>query len=152
MARPNNYEKRVKPYLSKIEQMALTMSEEQIAETLGVGYSTWCRYKKDFKELRGALKKGRKDLVLELKSVLIEKAKGFDYIETKTTKELNVETGELEVTKYEENKKHAQPDVAAINLLLKNYDRDSWANDPQMMELRKKELELREKQVEQNDW
>jgi hypothetical protein len=44
------------------------------------------------------------------------------------------------------------PDVAALNLLLKNYDKDHWSNDPQMLELRKKELELKEKQIESNEW
>ena len=151
MARPNNYAKKVEPYLSKISEMALTMTEEQIAETLGVGYSSWCRYKKDFEELRRALKKGRKDLVLELKSALIQKAKGYNYIETKVIKEIDLE-GDRVVTKEEKNINHMAPDVAAINLLLKNYDRESWANDPQTLELRRKELELREKQIEQNDW
>ena len=42
--------------------------------------------------------------------------------------------------------------MAAINLALKNYDKDNWSNDPQMLELRKKEIELRERQIEQNEW
>lgn len=152
MARPNNYEKKVKPYLSKIEQMALVMTEEQISETLGIGYSTWCRYKKNFGELRGALKRGRKDLVLELKSTLIQKAKGFNYIETKTVKELDEEAGDLVIVRSEENIKRALPDVAAINLLLKNYDKENWANDPQVLELRKQELELQKQKIEESNW
>ena len=44
------------------------------------------------------------------------------------------------------------PDVAALNLALKNYDPDNWANDPQMLKIREKELKLREKQVENNTW
>lgn len=152
MARPNNYQKKVEPYLSKIEHMALTMTEKQIADTLGIAYSTFRRYKDEHEQLKAALKNGRKDLVLTLKSTLIQKALGFDYIETKTIKELNVETGELEITKEEINRKRALPDVAAANLLLKNYDSENWANDPQMMKLREKELELREKQIEENNW
>ena len=152
MARPNNYNKKVKPYLDDIAEMTCNMTDEDIAKELGIGYSTWCRYKKNYEELREVLKGGRRKLVKDLKSTLIKKAQGFDYVETKVTKELNVETGELEVTKYEENTKHALPDVAAINLLLKNYDKDNWANDPQMIELRKKELELREKQIEASEY
>lgn len=151
MARPNNYKKLIEPYLDDIAQMALTMSEEQIAQTLGVGYSTFKRYKKDNEPLRDALKKGRKALVIELKSKLIEKAKGFDYLETKTIKVRNGK-GELVVIRVEENKKHATPDVAALNLLLKNYDKENWANDPQTLELRKKELELAEKKLENSEW
>ena len=55
-------------------------------------------------------------------------------------------------TRKEVTQKYAQPDVASINLLLKNYDRENWSNDPQALELKKKELELREKQVEANTW
>ena len=152
MARPNNYKKLIEPYLDKISEMALTMSEEQIAETLGVGYSTFKRYKKDNEPLRASLKSGRKALVIELKSNLIKKAKGFEYTETKEIKEKNPVTGKLEVVRVETTKKFAPPDVAANNLLLKNYDKDNWANDPQMVELRKKELELKEKSIEANEW
>lgn len=152
MARPNNYKKLIEPYLDKISEMALTMSEEQIAETLGVGYSTFKRYKKDNEPLRASLKSGRKALVIELKSNLIKKAKGFSYTETKEIKEINPATGKLEVVRVETTKKFAPPDVAANNLLLKNYDKENWANDPQMIELRKKELELKEKSIEANEW
>jgi hypothetical protein len=44
------------------------------------------------------------------------------------------------------------PDVAAINLALKNFDRENWANDPQALELHKRELRLKEKQIKNNDW
>lgn len=150
--RPNKYKSNVEPYLDKIKEMALTMTEEQIAETLGVGYSSFRSYKQQYPALTDALKKGRRDLVFELRSTLIKKARGFDYKEVKNTYELNEETGDLEITKCEENIKRALPDVAAINLLLKNYDKENWANDPQMMEIRKKELELREKQIEEGGW
>ena len=152
MARPNKYKKCVEPYLNKIAQMALTMTEAQIAQTLGIGYATFRRYKEQNEQLRAALKKGRKDLVIELKSNLIKKANGFNYEETKEVKERNKDTGELEVVRVEKTVKYATPDVAANNLLLKNYDQENWANDPQTLELRKKELELKEKQIEANEW
>ena len=43
-------------------------------------------------------------------------------------------------------------DVAAINLLLKNLDRDNWANDPQVLSLRQQELELRKAIAEANNF
>ena len=48
-------------------------------------------------------------------------------------------------------KKQMPPDVAALNLALKNYDKDNWANDPQMLEIRKRELKIMEHKAE-NDW
>ena len=144
--RPNKYNTHVEPYLDKIKEMALTMTEKQISQSLGVAYSSFMEYKKQYPELLEALKKGRQDLVIELKSALIKKALGFEYSEKKTVKEFG------SVVREEVTVKHTQPDVAALNLLLKNYDADHWANDPQMLKIREKELELRERQIEKEEW
>lgn len=151
MARLDNYERRVKPYLDKVAEMALTMTEEQIAKTLGVSYSAFRRYKTAHGELMAALKKGRKELVCDLKSTLIQKAKGFDYTETTETEELNEETGKMRLTRRETKTKRANPDVAAINLLLKNYDSE-WRNDPAEYELKKQALELQKKKADEAEW
>lgn len=144
--RPNKYEVNVKPRLDEIKKLCLTMTEKQIAEYLGVGYSTWCAYKAEYSELSEAIKKGRETLVHELKSTLIRKAKGFSYSEKKTIKEGG------SIVREEIYEKASLPDVAALNLLLKNYDKENWSNDPQMIKLREKELELRERQLENNEW
>lgn len=167
--RPNKYKTHVEPYLDKVKEMALVMNEEQIAKTLNVGTTAFYEYKKKYPELREALKKGRRELVYELRSTLIQRAKGYDYTETKTvTEKLKVpenvraaliSTGvkpedidNAKVIKTEVTKKHLHPDIAALNLALKNYDKENWANDPQMLALREKELALRERQVENNEW
>lgn len=144
--RPNKYKTHVEPYLDKIKEMALTMTEKQIAKTLGVGYSSFREYKRQYPALTSTLKKGRQELVMELRSILIQRAKGFHYEEKKIIKEYD------EVVREERTIKKSLPDVAALNLLLKNYDKENWANDPQMLDIRKKELELRERQVENNEW
>ena len=150
--RPNKYKTHVEPYLEEIKEYAQFMTEEQIAETLGIAYSSFRTYKQHYSALNDALQKGRKDLVAELKSVLIKKAKGFIYEEKTVIQELNPDTGNLEVVRCETKYRYAQPDVAAGNLLLKNYDKDNWANDPQALELRRKELELNERKLEANEW
>lgn len=168
--RKSKYETHVKPNLQLIQEMARTMTEKQIAESLGVAYTgAWSLYKKQYPELAESLKKGRQNLVAELRSALIKKAKGFDYTETKEVTErvkwpdavysqlldaglTPKQIGEARIVKTEVTHKHAHPDVAAINLALKNYDKEDWANDPQMLEIKKKELELRERQIESNEW
>lgn len=144
--RPSKYKSHVEPYLDDIRDMALTMTEEQIAKTLGVGYTAFREYKRQYSALNDALKKGRRELVKELRSTLIRRAKGFQYEEKKIIKEGDEIVQEIHAIKS------ALPDVAALNLLLKNYDRENWANDPQTLELRKKELALRERQVEADEW
>lgn len=145
MGRPSKYETNIEPYLDEISEMALTMTEKQIAETLGVGYTAFRKYKGQYKALSDSLKKGRKNLVKDLKSILINKAKGFKYTEKRTVKENG------KVTKEEIVEKSALPDLGSIHLLLKNYD-DEWSNDPQALDLKKQELELRRKQIEKDSW
>lgn len=144
--RKSAYDTKIKPYFPEILEMCKTATDKQIAEALGVGYSVFMKYKAEKEEFRELIKKGRQNLVAELKGILIKKAKGFDYEEKK------VITDSEGYTRKEITQKYAPPDVAAINLLLKNYDRDNWANDPQMLEIRKQELALQKKRVENDEW
>lgn len=167
--RKSKYFTHVEPRLLEIMEMCRTMTETQIAETLGVGASTFQAYKTEFPELAEILKKGRQNLVAELRGALIKKAKGYEYTETKETTERvkwpeNIraalldagftaeQIGQARIVKTEVACKKMPPDVAALNLALKNYDKENWANDPQQLELKKKEIELRERQIEANEW
>ena len=85
--RKSKYETHVKPFFPKILEMCQTMTEAQIAEHLGVGHSAFSEYKNKYPELVEILKKGRQNLVAELRSALIKKAKGYEYVETKTVTE-----------------------------------------------------------------
>lgn len=126
-------------------------TEKQIAtELLHISYSTFNKYKAEKKELMEALKKGRDNLVKELRGTLIKKALGFSYSEKKSYKK-NDSNGDI--IEYEEEViKYALPDVAALNLALKNYDSENWSNDPAFYKLKVEELEIRKKATEKNDW
>lgn len=167
--RKGRYKTHVKPYLPQIKEWCRTMTERQIAEKLGIAYSTWNQYKVDYTELTEILKKGRSDLVSELRSALIKKAKGYEYTETKEVTEHVQWPEEIYISllergftpeqiassrliKTEITHKEMSPDVAALNLALKNYDKENWANDPQMLKIREKELKLKEQQIENNSW
>lgn len=40
-----------------------------------------------------------------------------------------------------------------VLLLLKHWDRENgWTNDPAVLDLKKKELKLKEKQIEKGEW
>lgn len=170
--RKGKYETHIKPFLPAILEMRRTMTERQIAEKLGIAYSTFSKYKDQFPEFSEVLEKGKRNLVADLRSALIKRAEGYVYTEIHETKtqiklptdlqmkllKSGVSEEELkelctaQLVKHEVKHKQAHPDVAAINLALKNYDKNNWSNDPQMLELRKKEIELRERQIEQNEW
>lgn len=165
--RKNKYETDVVPRFSEItEWLENGATERQIAHNLGIAYSTFNKYKGENIELRELIKKGRQSVVAKLRGALIQKALGFNYTESKVvTEEIDlpdlikeflaendIDLPEAHLVKTEVSTKRALPDVAAINLALKNYDKNNWSNDPQMLKIRERELELKEKQIERNEW
>ena len=150
--RKNVYDEKIKPYLPQIHEWAQEKTEEQIAKILGICKQTWCKYKAEKPELLDALKKSKSELVKTLYSTLIRKAEGFQYVETKTIEERDSSTGALIVTRKETYTRTALPDVAALHLLLKNNDRDNWADNPQMLELKKQEIEIQKQKAEDAGW
>ena len=140
-------------HLDDIEKWAREgATEKQMARCFGISRQTFSKYKNDNIDIFNAIKKGRTELVEKLKGTLIKKAEGFQYTEGKTIEELDPNTGRLIVTRKETYTRTALPDVAALNLLLKNYDRENWANDPQLLELKKEELEIQKKKAEDAAW
>lgn len=149
MGRKSKYETHVKPNLEQIKEWYLELDEKQIAEKLGIAVSSWDNYKNRYPELRNALKDAKQGLVRELKASLKKKAKGFYYEETKTYIK---EEGGKSIKVVEKYKKYAQPDTGALHLLLKNLD-PSWTNDDKTtIELKKRQLDLTQQKIEQNEW
>lgn len=147
--RPNKYKSHIEPKLEEIKKLCQTMTEKQVAECMGVGYSTWCDYKNKYPEFSETVKKAKEALIHELKSVLIMKAKGYTYTEKKT---VTRETKDGKVKHTEVYEKYAQPDTGALHLLLKNID-ENWRNDDTTtVKLKQKQVELSERKVENEEW
>lgn len=149
--RKSIYETKIKPHLGEIKKWLKTgATEKQIYETLGVSKTAFYKYKKENAEFAELLKNGRTELVTELRGALVKKALGgYTYSTKKTT--MKTDGNQKSVT-IETSEHYAEPDVAALNLCLKNYDSENWANDPQMLELKKQELKLKEEQAKKDDW
>lgn len=125
------------------------VTEAQVAKNLGIAMSSWSLYKTKYPELTELIKSSRETVVEDLRGALLKRALGFEYEEQKTY--IKVEDGK-EVKYTEITRKQALPDVAAINLSLKNYDKENWANDPQLLKLRQMEFEFKKKMAEKDDW
>ena len=146
--RKERYASYVKPHLQKIPLWMQTMTEEQIAKRLGVSTSTWHEYKNKYPELADAVKQGRQDLITDIKSALIMRAKGFEYEEKKQY----TQESESGLKVYTEiTTKRALPDVGACNSILQNLDKD-WYRDKAAHMLRRQELALRERIANANTW
>lgn len=150
--RKSKYDTNVKPRLAEIREWRLAGATiEQICDVLDIAPSTWAEYEKKHSEFSEAIKKGKTEFCLDLR-------KNLAYLTRKHTLETkkqyikhDMETGHK--TQYTEiTTKEVDPDIAAINLLLKNLDRENWSNDPQNLELRKQELELRRQIAEANNF
>ena len=149
MGRKSRYETHVEPYLDDIRKWYQLLNEGEIARKLGIGITSFEKYKREHPELREALREGRFELVEDLKLTLKKKAKGFSY----TEKERIIQDVDgKKTTIVREREKYALPDTGAIHLLLKNLD-ENWRNDDgPTMALRREKLELDKKRAETNDW
>ncbi len=158
--RPSKYETHVLPRFNEIKEWIESgATEKEIAENLGIHKSVFCKYKNQYKELNDLCKNGRKKCVQEIKAALYKRATGITYTEKKVIKKQILLDGEDEdkvpatLVQTEEYKKYALPDPTAAMMLLKHWDNETeWTSDPASLKLRKKELELKEKQVESEAW
>ena len=124
-------------------------SEKQVAEALGIAYSTWNKYKDEYKEFKALCNKSRVNLVENLRSALVKKAIGFTYEEKKTYIKRDSEGNEYKYT--EVTTKQSLPDTTAIFGALNIYDED-YVKDRKAHELREREVKLKEAEAEKNNW
>lgn len=157
MAR-TDVKKLIEDNLENIEQWTrdgLTM--KQIADNLGISDRTLYRYKSDSdSQLSQSIKNGRAVAVETLENTMFTSACGYERKVKKyaKVKRCIYENGKKadeweEMVEYEETV-YYPPDTTAGIFLLKNWA--SYMNEPAAMDIRKKELELREKQVEATVW
>lgn len=155
--RKDVYASKIQPRFDEIKKwLEEGATEREVANNLGIAYSTFNKYKVEKKELTELLKIGRREPVEKIKAAMLKRAIGFQYEETKVTRQRMEIEGVFTdnyVIKTEVVTKTALPDVAAGLVLLKHWDKDAgWTTDPQSLELKKKELELKEKMAEENNW
>lgn len=159
---PNKYQSHVKARFDDIKEwLELGASEKEIYSNLGISKDTWIKYKSEYIELSDLIKNGRKSPIIQIKKAMLKRAVGFQYEEKKvTTQKVELDDGgtmiPAKVIKTEITTKTALPDVAAGLVLLQHWDTDEkgqtkWSRDPASLELKKKELELKEKQAEE-EW
>ena len=131
MARPTMWQTHIKPYLEEIEAIKKQgKTDKQIAEYLGIGYTTLIENKKKHIELAQALKKGKNELVLKLESALYKRAIGGYYTKkvTRTWVEHKDEDGNLiqGAVQVSETLTEERPEVGALVFALKNLDPERW--------------------------
>jgi hypothetical protein len=126
------------------------LSEKQIFTNLGIGKTTWESYKKKHPELMDVLKKGRQNQVREVENALYKNATGYYYYVQESVKVKNGDGSEsVEVVTL---KKFKAPETGAIAFFLKNKDKKNYADNPQMIDIKREELELRREEAQFKAW
>ena len=120
----NRYGTYVEPNLEKIPQWRRNgLTEKQVAKKLGIAYSTLRKYIDEHPALSAAIKKGKEDLVENLKDSLYKRALGYEFEEQKVLIEKD-EQGR-EKRKVEKIKKFMHSDVCLL-FALKNIASDEF--------------------------
>lgn len=129
----NKYETHVAPKFFLIESWAKDgLSEEQIAENLGIAYSTFRKYKKDHEALSAVLKRGKEIVDYEVQNALLDKCLGYYVPEEAAFKVKRVywdENGhrcEEEKVETVTVQKYIPPDTTAQLAWLNNRKNKDW--------------------------
>lgn len=117
----------IKDKLTLIEGWARDgLTNEQIAENLGIGKTTFYKMIKEHSELSEHLKKGKEVIDYEVENVLLKRALGYKYeektYESTYNKELDMYTERL----TKRITKQVAPDTTALIFWLKNRKPKQW--------------------------
>lgn len=135
MAKGKYEEWLTKEGLLKLEAWARNgLTDEQIAENMGINVATLYRYKEKYCEICESLKRGKEVIDIEVENALLKRALGYTFTEVTKERVYNKETEQAEFVVTKEVIKEVQPDTTAQIFWLKNRKPDEWRD--------KKETEL----------
>ena len=135
----NKYETNVKPKLFLVEIWARDgLTDEQIANNLGISVASFYNYKNENLEFLEALKKGKEVADYEVENALFKKALGYNAKIKKAfkVKEVLYENGkrlkETERIEYAEDEVHIPADTTAQIFWLKNRKPSVWRDKQEL--------------------
>ena len=123
------------------------LTDEQIANNLGIGTSTLYKYKNEHTEFVEALKRGKEVIDMEVENALLKRALGYTYDETTKEIVLDSVTGKNKLAVTKVVKKEVQPDTTAQIFWLKNRKPKVW-RDRQNINITSNEDELSEEEID----
>ena len=108
------------------------LTDEQIAENIGISRSTLNEWKKNYPDISDTLKRGKEIVDIEVENALLNNARGFTYTEqvVATKKEYIYENGrkvkEISEPVVVTVERYKQPETTAQIFWLKNRRPDNW--------------------------
>lgn len=134
------------------------LTDKEISEKLGISYSTWKNKKAKNKVIRDAIDEVKDTRNQEVEEALFKNCKGYHYYEevpTKVKEEVINEKGTVltvEKVVVSTVKKWKSADLAAQKYWLNNRKKATWKENPNAIELKRKELKLKEKEIDGKAW
>lgn len=151
----SKYETCVMPYLETIRaKVKEGVTEEAIADSLGICVASINNYKNAHPELAEALSKDKgADCLRELINAGVKAAIGGYKTTTKKTVWAKDENGEPVIVKVEEYETEQPPNPALNKFYVQNFGREQgFSNDPLQYELKKQKQEFEEKLEKAKNW
>jgi hypothetical protein len=102
------------------------LTDEQIAQSIGISRSTLKEWKKTFPAISAALKKTKELVDDEVENALLQSAKGFEYEEEVWERVWNSAKGDFELVLTKKTKKVFPPSNTAQIFWLKNRRPELW--------------------------
>lgn len=102
------------------------LTNEQIAQKMGVTRQTLHNYTSKYPELKQAIKKGKEVVDVEVENSLLKRALGYQYTEETIERIFNKETKEHEMVVTKTVTKEMPPDTTAQIFWLKNRKSFQW--------------------------
>lgn len=124
------------------------LTDENVYNLLGVSKGLWYEYLQIDKEFHNQIKTARAVLSIDLKNELINQAFKHTLETKKQYIKKDLETGH-QVQYTEIISREVDGNIGACHMLLKNIDRDNWKENWDTYELKKLELELRQRIAEE---
>lgn len=139
---------KIRKRFSEIEAWAKKgLSEKQIFLNLGISKETWYKLKRQHAELVELIDRARIPVILELTNKLYERACGTKRVVKKTYARTDPDGNTT--TYLEKVETDEPPNVAAIHLLLKNWNKENWSNDPVHTEIARRNAGIEEDAAQQ---
>lgn len=106
------------------------LTNEQIAQNMGISRSTLHEWKDRYSDISDTLKKGKDVVDRQVENSLLKRALGYEYTETTREAVKDPETGEIDMRITKEVTKQVIPDTTAQIYWLKNRRPDKWRDKP----------------------
>lgn len=129
-------------------------TDKEIAKKIGIGYSTYRKYKAQDTDLKQVIAEGKDKKNQAVEQALYKCCIGYNYYEevvskvkTQTVAPDGKTILENEDVKVSNVKKYKGPDLAAQKYWLNNKEKAKWKEDPHKVTNDKKLTKLKEKEV-----